>query len=477
MNSRRSVRRVNLALRGSLASLLVTWSAAHAVSLNPRGLGQALVFPYYTVNKGQDTLLSLGNASDTGKVVHVQFHEGMNGRVVLDFNVFLSPHDGWTARVSELGAADGAALHTSDRSCVWPALAAGEPFRAGAYNGGSLYPADGGPQGPERTREGFVSVFALGDTIPGSPLDDAIAHPAGGGAPACAAEAIGNLFRDDVVTATDDLYGAASIVNVGEGTFFAYNADALSDFTDTPLIIDSPVLLNYFKQANSLDSGDFDTRAHVLDGQGHYVTLAYAESMHAVSAVFMAESLLNEYLVAPGLGAQTDWVVTFPTRELYVDPYYTSGGALPPFPNAAVAARADVEALPSTHDQEAGQRPPADDDAPDSVILPYQVNVLSFRSDTGGDTASPVFGSTLATWVDPYGAAGWALIDLATGDGGHALPPAASGTVVHGLPATGFMVYNIINANAAPGRLANYGGAFAHRASVAHSQTPAGAAQ
>jgi hypothetical protein len=36
------------------------------------------------------------------------------------------------------------------------------------------------------------------------------------------------------------------------------------------------------------------------------------------------------------------------------------------------------------------------------------------------------------------------------------------------------MVYNIINANAAPGRLANYGGAFAHRASVAHSQVPAG---
>jgi len=35
------------------------------------------------------------------------------------------------------------------------------------------------------------------------------------------------------------------------------------------------------------------------------------------------------------------------------------------------------------------------------------------------------------------------------------------------LPMTGFMVYNIINANAAPGRLANYGGAFAHRPSIA----------
>ena len=80
MNTRRSVRRVNLALLGTLASLLVTWSAAHAVSLNPRGLGQVLVYPYYTVNKGQDTLVSIGNASNIGQVVKVQFSEGMNGR-------------------------------------------------------------------------------------------------------------------------------------------------------------------------------------------------------------------------------------------------------------------------------------------------------------------------------------------------------------------------------------------------------------
>lgn len=37
---------------------------------------------------------------------------------------------------------------------------------------------------------------------------------------------------------------------------------------------------------------------------------------------------------------------------------------------------------------------------------------------------------------------------------------------LYSLPVTGFMVYNIINANAAPGRLANYGGALPHRASM-----------
>jgi hypothetical protein len=46
------------------------------------------------------------------------------------------------------------------------------------------------------------------------------------------------------------------------------------------------------------------------------------------------------------------------------------------------------------------------------------------------------------------------------------LRPAANGYVLHGLPVAGFMVYNIINANAAPGKLANYGGSYVHRSTV-----------
>ncbi|HEY6543590.1 MAG TPA: hypothetical protein VIZ64_01705 [Dokdonella sp.] len=75
-----SASRATLVLRCTMACVLVAFGAAHAVSLNPRGLGQVLVYPYYTVNKGQDTLVSIGNASNIGQVVKVQFSEGMNGR-------------------------------------------------------------------------------------------------------------------------------------------------------------------------------------------------------------------------------------------------------------------------------------------------------------------------------------------------------------------------------------------------------------
>jgi hypothetical protein len=36
---------------------------------------------------------------------------------------------------------------------------------------------------------------------------------------------------------------------------------------------------------------------------------------------------------------------------------------------------------------------------------------------------------------------------------------------MHGLPATGFEAFNVINSDAQPGLLANYGGLFRHRAS------------
>ena len=166
--------------------------------------------------------------------------------------------------------------------------------------------------------------------------------------------------------------------------------------------------------------------------------------------------------------------MTFPTREMHVDSYFTAGDPIPPFPQGQVAARADVKVLLEVYDQEEGGPRNGLDDfgmpvAPISPVLPYQVNVLSFRTDMTSDAASSVLGSTLATSIPPYGVAGWSVMDLASGDGGHALPPATDGTILHGLPVTGFMVYNIINANAAPGRLANYGGTFAHRSRFAEA--------
>ena len=98
---------------------------ANAVDLNPDGLGQVLIYPYYTVNKSQATLFSVVNTDPVnGKAVKVRFLEGYNSREVLDFNLYLSVNDVWTASITEVSdETGGAQVSTVDQSCTDPSPA------------------------------------------------------------------------------------------------------------------------------------------------------------------------------------------------------------------------------------------------------------------------------------------------------------------------------------------------------------------
>src|SRR5258708_33640494 len=76
--------------------------AADAVNVNPNGLGQAVIYPYYTVQSdatgnAYNSLLSVVNTPVSAKAIKVRFLEGKNIRQVLDFNVFVSKNDVWAA--------------------------------------------------------------------------------------------------------------------------------------------------------------------------------------------------------------------------------------------------------------------------------------------------------------------------------------------------------------------------------------------
>ena len=96
-------------LHAALAGLgaLGATGAAQAVNVNPDGLGQVLIYPYYTTqgtNAPYNSLLSVVNSTNSGKVVKVRFLEGKNSVEVLDFNLWLSPKDVWTAAIIPSGA-------------------------------------------------------------------------------------------------------------------------------------------------------------------------------------------------------------------------------------------------------------------------------------------------------------------------------------------------------------------------------------
>lgn len=482
-------------------ALVVTTGTAGAVALNPRGLGQVLIYPYYTVNKGQDTLLSVVNTSDLGKALHVRFLEGYNGRPVLDFLVFLSPHDIWTAGVTAVDHSEsgGAVLTTSDHSCTLPTIPAeGLPFLKAGYDGESQVSygvPDGGPQTIERTREGHIEIVTNGDIAPNSPTEEVIRHaqtgiPGEGKPTGCEQLELYAVWRD-LVKPGNTLAGAAGIVNVGEGTYYPYNADALSDFTRSKLTNNMSVLdYDGLRWANS-NTDDGRVEATVFTDVG-LVTLTYQRGIDAVSAVFMAESVYNEVLLTTSLGAATDWILTFPTKRFYVDPVLEPDVPRQPFTHefAAPGESAleigyrlyDTEELQvsDTCGQSCGTPPP--------LTLPYEVNAVTFvRNDNATPppvpaTTSSVFGSRLVQSLMPnfpFWESGWARLDLTLGEGQVLPDGVANGTPVtlRGLPVTGFMAYNIVNAHAQPGKLANYSGLFAHRSTVScvasgNGQTP-----
>jgi len=458
--------------------LLLAAQSASAVSLNPRGVGQVLIYPYYTVNKGQDTLISVVNASAISKAVQVRLLEGYNGRSVLAFELYLSPHDVWTASIGQVSDDGGAMLKTSDASCTNPAIpATGIALRSVDYDGTGSVPADGGPTSITRTREGFIEFLAGGDITPGSQTD----NPGEGDPPGCDTLSSFDVSADEVAP-TGGIFGSGSIVNVGQGTFFPYNADAIQGFTSHAIAFGTDgeypggVSLHL---ANSSEAVAGVATAYVSDEAGRTLALDYQFGIDAVSAVFMADAIYNEYIIAATLGASTDWVVTFPTKAYYVDSLY-AGVPLAPFgaPFAAPGA-APAPVAGNVYDREEGGYPfggPCQGFCPPPLPVPgldYEVNVIPIANSVGPAVASGVLGSNLdGMSLAPYGDDGQIALDLT--DAGltfAALPggidPQGNAVSLRGLPATGFMAYNVINAHAQPGLLANYSGVFRHRTTMA----------
>src|SRR6185312_16558015 len=109
----------------TIAAAAAVAPAAHAMLVDPHGTGQVLVFPYYTANGGNDTLIAIANGTAHAKAVKVRFHEGYDGRGVLDLDVYLAPHAEWAASVTSSGDdAAVARLVTASDACTVPALTA-----------------------------------------------------------------------------------------------------------------------------------------------------------------------------------------------------------------------------------------------------------------------------------------------------------------------------------------------------------------
>lgn len=482
LNARKKLATLAVASAISGGAMMVS-APAQAVNVSQNNLGEVLLFPYYTVKNGFDTVFTVTNTTNKTAVFKIRFREALNSREVRDFNVVLSPYDHWAGAVTESGS--GAVVRTFDKTCTSPdkpawtgvdvngdgvadgyEVAFTNALFSGIYN-------DGATEDLSRVQEGYFEVILMGvstrsTSVSTNTVEYSAKHVAGVPRDCAAVDA---AFLDiptyfSAFTEPENiLKGHVTYIDVDTGKAIDAEPTALENFASLPII--------YASSDVDPDLGDGDAAGTVnLLSNGAPIATAYVGgSQVGVSMALMSTSVINEF--ATGSGAATSWVVTFPTKHHFTDAYIIGTGTITtsptvytPFSNRfvtdtdgsgadATGKSCDQIGMSMFNREEAtvvtvdntnfSPLPPTSS----TVDLCYEANVVNFNS-------SNVFGSgtnRLAVDTSAVGTAGWASLHFTstnatvTGLGGYI-----------GLPTIGFAAIM----RDAGGATVNYGSSAAH---------------
>ena len=480
---------------------------ATSLQVSQGGIGHSLIVPYFNAQNGNMTVLHVVNTDTVnGKAMKVRFRGALNSDDVLDFQVFMSPGDVWTAAVS--AGSDGvAAITTADGSCTLPALAKGVPQ---SFVLDRLNPAMTAPDKANNTREGYVEIFNMAD-IPSSgasALYTAIKH-VNGVAPCTASVLNGTLTNYTTEAAasaagfntpTTGLYGDWYIINVAQTTTFSGGATAITALNAAG----NPGRGNFVhfpQNANAnanpmLASADPLFRSDARDAAGNTVSSAKIAAANydlpdlstpytAVALNHLAPltqatnltnaikvtSITNQYANDASISAKTDWVFSMPTRRYNVaanyaatsttandyrlfsnlataawgDEMFTAGNTTALATNGAICVNADAQTF---YDREETTKTSG------AVFSPGTVSATRFCGETSvlsfADSGVSVLGGSVARQnVSGVYTNGWAVLSTAN-----------SGK---GLPILGSSFIKLSNPSATAGTSGTYGITWDHR--------------
>ena len=270
-----------------------------AVYVNPGDLGDALIGGYYNARGSLDMISLVNTSTDEGVAVKVRFREGKYSNEVLDFFVCLSAGDRWTAWVygDDDDSNPAHILVWDDDTPTCPDFGSGQDqaFHYSSTGAASCVTAD-------MTKEGYFTVIAVSSWSDPNPGDLRVVET---DAECCETLGIGDA--DDfcvgsncttstcnipcLLDAGNYLTGTVAIYEIVDGAAaYAYNMTALADFRHSA--VPSPGL--------GLD--DPPTLAHCADG------------LDGVNYVLTKESLIALYDIEDYWDAQSDVIITFPTK-------------------------------------------------------------------------------------------------------------------------------------------------------------------
>ena len=529
---------------------VATPTNATAETVQNGGIGHQLIIPYYNVQGGNATLFNIVNTDlVNGKAVKVRFRGASNSDDVFDFQLYLSPGDVWATTLTK--AADGTAtLNTIDKSCTLPNLINGQPFVT-ARLPSFLTAAQKSQQTREGYIEIFnmadippLAQDAAGvNVVPATanPLFTAIKHQ-NGIPPGCSSAAMNALAADpaDIAAAralgfrspSTGLFSNFTIINVpksgaetgeavsiaatvgvnganGRGNIVFFPQVAGTNATPDFFTAD-PALKTILGTATGVTTGtaantaypggvplvaisqfdlpDLSTPYLVLPVYPPAATdpLAQAENLTRSLAVV---NVINEFITDPVIAANTDWVLSLPTRrysvalDYRVNPVTNAQRAYTKFPNrdyfdatntpvALSAATGMPQICVNTQSTVYFDREESTFVGSSFVISPNppaavfslcgEANVLTFNSPFGASVLGAEISSANAP-VPNNVTVGWAIINtpgLLTGLGAGVNAPSPGG---NGLPILGKAYVTAKNNAVQAGFTTNFGGSYEHR--------------
>lgn len=493
------------------------------------GLGQALIMPYYTTRNKLRTAINLMNTSDDTLAVKVTIREGKYSRDVLNFYVLMSPHDAWSGFLSDTDGITTLVRSTDEDSCVVGAF--GElkdnvftamKFQEQKLKTDGLVDVSNG----DTRHEGYITAIVAGKvdtryvrqtTVAGistnSPVGRTFAgwvkHGANGKPANCQAVAANTNFfnrpkgvnanfnRNNIRGGSDlenlflglapgdnPLKGNLSILDAGNGIAGGTQATAIANFNQNtagrlPAVATGPNANGVVVRTGEV-RGDLVTpqvfpyfnEPSLASGQG-LCNNANA-GLTQVEDAMRANSIINEWSQFANTGAETDWVITFPTKGFRTDHSTGNPNALgvsscrntvsnallaggitrydnngrPGSTNFGVSSNARDNGLPifyslSAVDREEKERIGAPAPSPQiggTPFLPREVNVITFKptGQEGPLGSKHSINIDLASQINGT-PNGWAELKFARGQGNVAPVARRSGAVTPDLAALGFM--------------------------------------
>ena len=423
---------------------LISTSSNAAVSINHEGMGELLLLPYYTVNNELNTLVSLTNTTDQSKAVKIIFNDAEAHVAVGVINVYLAPNDAWTWGM--VSSEEGAQVISTDKSCA-PSFIS--PLTLGLPD-----------FVPIPRFEGSIEIYEMGALDP----DNGFGHDItfGGDEPFDCQQISDNWELDgvwanndstvDLLPANGGLTATVSLVDVGNGINYSYDAIAIEGFYPEDTIIHTAPHVDYLPSLKSAD-----TTSAVMS-RGEHIETVWPTGFEAISGILSKHQLAIDYSIEQGINAQTEVVLSFPTQAYHIE----GSEPIPPFTQNEFAPlrcedfdfgiynrdTSSVYYVPGS----VSPRPPE---------LCASTNAIKIWDVYGQAGNHPILDAEfIYNQSARNNSAGYYKIQYNQSTSRGMSTDLSETHTYYGLPVIALSFSNYTNANAQPGLLAQYGGAF-----------------